>query len=484
MKHRILLIAVSVLLAVLLCACGSDYTEDVKEFAMIAESDDLSALNMYPNLEYVDLRGSTCYDAILQYMDANPQIRVRYNVNLGNSKFNDDVREITLYPNDFEYQTLIRNLKYLPRLEYLRFVHMPLSPEQLNELKNAYPNLKLDYSISFSDHLFEMNTKELDLSFIESDQITDLISILSMFPELSEVRLSDNAANSNLSPSDVKLLVDAFPDIHYIYSFKLYGKMLTTSDTELVFDEVNIGNDDLDLIRDALNIMRDCKYVLLDSCGIDDSNMAALRSEYPDKEIVWRIFVNRYSMLTNEEMIRMTSKLTDQDTEPLRYCTNVKYLDLSYNKIADISFLSGYTELECAILTLTNISDLTPLVNCRNLTWLELFTCTNLEDISCLAQMNNLKYLNISMTKVTDISELSELPLERFICVDSKIDKDDLGQFQEQHPQCLVKTTGSAVGYAWRYNDKKQKEPFEYYERLCEIFRYNDKSYKGNTKEK
>ena len=94
MKHRILLIAVSVLLAVLLCACGSDYTEDVKEFAMIAESDDLSALNMYPNLEYVDLRGSTCYDAILQYMDANPQIRVRYNVNLGNSKFNDDVQEI------------------------------------------------------------------------------------------------------------------------------------------------------------------------------------------------------------------------------------------------------------------------------------------------------------------------------------------------------------------------------------------------------
>lgn len=484
MKHRILLIAVSVLLAVLLCACGSDYTEDVKEFAMIAESDDLSALNMYPNLEYVDLRGSTCYDAILQYMDANPQIRVRYNVNLGNSKFNDDVQEITLYPNDFEYQTLIRNLKYLPRLEYLRFVHMPLSPEQLNELKNAYPNLKLDYSISFSDHLFEMNTKELDFSFVESDQITDLISILSMFPELSEVRLSDNAANSNLSPSDVKLLVNAFPDIHFIYSFKLYGKMLTTSDTELVFDEVNIGNDGLDLIRNALNIMRDCKYVLLDSCGIDDSNMAALRSEYPDKEIVWRIFVNRYSMLTNEEMIRMTSKLTDQDTEPLRYCTNVKYLDLSYNKITDISFLSGYTELECAILTLTNIGDLTPLENCRNLTWLELFSCPGVTDISNLVQLKNLKFLNLSQTKVSDIAVLDLLPLERFVCVDAKISKDDLNRFVEQHPQCLVNANGSPTGYAWRYNDKKQQEPFKYYEELKIIFRYGDKSYNGNTKEK
>lgn len=484
MKHRILLICISMLLVFLLCGCDSDYTDDVTEFAMIAESDDLSALDMYPNLEYVDLRGSTCYDAILAYMDANPQIRVRYNVSLGNVKFNNDVQEITLYPNDFEYQTLLQNMKYLSRLQYVRFIHMPLAPEQLNELKAAYPNLTIDYSISYSDHEFEMNATELDLAFIESSQLEELIPILSMLPELSDVRLSDNAANSNLSPSDVKVLVSAFPDIHFQYSFKLFGKILSTSDTKLEFDEVNIGNEGLTLIRDALDIMKDCNYVLLDSCGIDDSNMAVLRNDYPDKEIVWRIFVNRYSMLTNEEMIRMTSKLTDQDTAPLRYCTNVKYLDLSYNKITDISFLSGYTELECAILTLTSISDLTPLENCGNLTWLELFACPGVTDISGLTQLKNLKYLNLSQTKVSDISVLDQLPLERFVCVDARISKSDLERFAEQHPQCLVNSTGSPTGYAWRYNDKNQKEPFAYYEKLQEIFRYNDKSYKGNTKEK
>ena len=483
MKRRILLIGITVLLIFLLCGCDSDYTDDVKEFAMITESSDLSALNMYPNLKYVDLRGSTCYDAILQYKEANPQIRVRYNVNLGNVKFNNDVQEITLYPNDFEFEELLRNLKYLPQLQYVRFIHMPLTLEQLNELKAEYPNLKIDYTISFADHEFEMNATELDFAFIESSQIDDLIPILPMFPNLSDVWLSDNAANSNLSPSDVKLLVNALPDIRFIYSFKLFGQMLSTRDTELVFDEVNIGNDGLELIRDALDIMKDCSYVLLDSCGIDDSNMEALRNDYPDKKIVWRIFVSRYSMLTDEEMIRMTSKVTDKDTAPFRYCTNVKYLDLSYNNISDFNFLSNFTELECAILTLTNISDLTPLGNCPNLTWLELFSCSKVKDISCLAQAKNLKYLNLSYTRVSDISVLDQLPLERFVCVDAKISKSDLSRFVEQHPQCLVNSTGSPTGYAWRYNDKKQQEPFEYYEKLREIFRYDDKSFKGNKKE-
>ena len=64
MKHRFFIICMSVLLALTLCGCNSDYMNEVKEFAMIADHDDLSALEQYPNLEYVDLRGSTCYDAI------------------------------------------------------------------------------------------------------------------------------------------------------------------------------------------------------------------------------------------------------------------------------------------------------------------------------------------------------------------------------------------------------------------------------------
>ena len=484
MKHRFFIICMSVLLALTLCGCNSDYMNEVKEFAMIADHDDLSALEQYPNLEYVDLRGSTCYDAIIQYISEHPEIRVRYNVNLGNVKVNNDVPDITLYPNDFDFQTLLLNLKYLPQLQKIHFIHMPLSPDQLNELKTTYPDLDVNYDIIFAGRDFTKTANEIDLTFLESQQIGEAISLLRMLPNISKVYLSSADVTGKLVPADVKLLVDAFPDIDFYYSFRLFGQEISTADVQLIFDEVQIGNEGLSQIREALDIMKHCELVILDSCGIDDVNMESLRKEYPGKDIVWRIFVNRYSLLTNEEMIRMPSGVTDKNIMPLKYCTNVKYLDLSGNKVSDFSFLSNFTELECAILTLTNIRDLTPLLNSKNLTWLELYSCSKIEDFSPIAQMKNLKYLNLSKTKISDISPLNQLSLERFVCVDSKISDDGLQQFSIQNPNCLVSNSGSALGYAWRFNDKRQKEPFEYYEKMSQVFRYNDRYYFGNRKEK
>ena len=276
--------------------------------------------------------------------------------------------------------------------------------------------------------------------------------------------------------------MDAIPAVRFNYVFKLFDQKVSLLSEELVFDTVEIGNDGIAAIREALDAMPNCSYVKLDSCGIDDDVMAQLRADYPDKQIVWRVFVGKYSILTDEEMLRMTFSIGDDDTSGLQYCNDVKYLDVNSSKITNISFMSHMPKLECVILTLTKVKDLSPLANCPNLTWLELANCSGVNDLSGISSLTGLKYLNISGTKVTDLNVLENVPLKRLKCAKSRLKESDLDSFALDHPDCSVVNTGSVLGYGWRFDDYNQKIPFAYYTELQKIFRYDDKTFSGNRK--
>ena len=486
---RVLKLITALAATVLLCAgCSTyrydyDYRDEVTEYAMIAQSGDLVKLNEYPNLTYVDLRGSTCYDEILAYAQANPHVTVRYSVQLGQKRFNQDTVDIVLNGYAVTYEALADNLKYLPNAKTVHIHQAELQEEELTTLREAYPQIDFTYSVEIAGQRYEHTVTELNLSRLSPKEIDEAIHGISLLPQLTDVQLMSGEGNSNLALSDVKRLVDAFPSVNFHYTFQLFGQKISILAQELVFDSVEIGNDGVAAIREALDVMTSCTYVKLDSCGIDDDVMVQLRDDYPDKQVVWRVFAGKFSILTDEEMLRMTYSIGDDDVAGLKYCNKVKYLDMSSSKITNISFVAHMPQLECVILTLTKINDLTPLTNCPNLTWLELSNCSSIRDLTALSAMQSLKYLNISHTKVTNLSALDSVPLERFNCVKSTVKTSVLDSFVAKHPDCYTTSKGSALGYGWRYNDKDQKEPFPYYAQLRTIFRYDDKDFRGNHKE-
>ena len=484
MKRIVTLLVLSALVLTL-SACqnlSEDYRLVVQEFAMIVEDGDLSALNEYPNLQYVDLRGSTCYDAILDYAEAHPDVTVRYNVQVGQKRINQDDTELTLSHYEFEYDMLLENLKYLPKIQAVHFKETELTADQVQTLRSTYPNVTFDYTVELHNQEVAHNTISLNLSTLGPEGVDEVVATLSMLPELQEIELMGIYGSSPFSTSDVKKLIDAAPTAKIHYEFTLFGQKVTTLDEQLVFDTVQIGNEGVAEIRAALDIMTQCTYAVFDSCGIDDETMAALRADYPQKNVVWRVFVEKYSLLTNEEMIRMTSKLNNENVAPLKYCTEIKYVDISNNKdLSDISFLGSMPKLEAVILTLTKTEDLSPLANCPDLTWLELTACSHITDLSPLSGLQNLKYLNVAATKVSDVSYLDSLKLERFNCVDARVTKSALENFKAKHPDCITVSTGSTRGNGWRYDDDKGTV-FSYYAELQTIFRYNEKNYFGNRK--
>ena len=97
---------------------------------------------------------------------------------------------------------------------------------------------------------------------------------------------------------------------------------------------------------------------------------------------------------------------------------------------------------------------------------------------------DNLKYLNISFTKVSDISSLEHLPLERFNSMGNNVSPASQAEFAKWHPECLTRFTGKQpYGYGWRYIDNGITYN-DYYANMRIVFRYDDKDYHGNRKER
>ena len=474
---RILSLTAILLMVLGLSACqlyNHDYKEDVLEYAMIVtDGSELSILDQYPNLEYVDLRGSTCYEEILDYSASHPTVKVRFSIELGQQPINQDATEIRLYGYDATFEDLKNNLKFFRFLNSVHIDQISITKEQLDELKSTYPQIDFTYTVKLGKDVHDATVKELNISEISSKEVELALTVLEHLPDLTRVDLVNAGGESNLSVNDCKALMEAYPHISFHYQFSLFGQTLSTKTESVTYKDVMIGNGGLEDLRMALAVMPNCKYMCLDNCNIDNESLDKFRADFPDKSIVWRVFIDKHSVLTDAEVISLSGVVRDSDAEPLKYCTNVKYLDMTGCKIRDFAFLAGMTKLECAVLQQTHISDLSVLSNCSNLVWLDLVNCTSLKDVTPLANVASLKYLNLSLTKVKELSPLDQIPLERFKCVKGAVSDAELDTFRSKHPQCLTSKTGSSVGKGWRYNDGAQREPFEYYTKMIEVFGYD-----------
>nr|WP_308649063.1 dockerin type I domain-containing protein [uncultured Agathobacter sp.] len=120
--------------------------------------------------------------------------------------------------------------------------------------------------------------------------------------------------------------------------------------------------------------------------------------------------------------IALRSSLLDYDTNKDGYVSydEIKAIDFIYvdndkgATLEDISCLKYAENLETCYLDNTNISDLTPIADLKNLKKLYIYNDKKIADISALKNLTQLAILNISGTKVTDITSLATLKnLER-----------------------------------------------------------------------
>ena len=391
-----------------------------------------------------------------------PNGTVRYSVPLRGQNLSQDTESVNLSgASSEELAAAQQALSLLPKLKVIELGTIGLdtySREELDQLRQSAPNAELSYTLQVLGQVLGPDTSSLDLSGASQEELAAVIPLLSNLPNLQLIHLGSEA-NGNITWPNIWDVHNAAPEAALDFGFSIWGVATNLSSTELNLSHVKM-DDNGDAVYNVLPLMRNCTVVDMDSCGVDNNSMIRIRDANPNVNVVWRIwFGENYSVRTDVIKI-LASKpskggaITNADVAALSCCTKLKYLDIGHNdSLTDCSFFNSMPDIEVVILTLTGITDITPLANCPHLEYLEL-THTGVSDLSPLANAKELRHLNIGDTKITDITALYGLTdMERlFICLRHHVPQDQIDEMQRRAPECEINVDQDdpSLG-AWRF---------------------------------
>ena len=454
---------------------------------------EIPLLEYFTELRSADLRGSSCYREIAAWSAAHPEVEVRYTVPLPDgSSVENSVQELSLEQmTEDQVPALLDALQFLGQVNSIRLGEVGgerLSMQAMTQIREALPNAEFSFSYAINGGSVDGYATSIDLSGIDHDEVASAAVILSCMQNLETVELGSEGGG-RLSWEDIALLKASGPNADFHYRFTLYGKEVNLDTETLDFRGVEV-TDNGDALYPVLSCMNHCRYLDMDSTGVPNEAMEKIRDLFPQTKVVWRIwFGENYSVRTDTERI-LASKPTVggmiYDASVLKYCTDLKYLDLGHNdELSDLSFAMYMPKLEVLIIAMTNITDISPLRNCMALEYLEL-NSTNIADLSPLEGHTALRHFNIaSCPKIKDISPIySVTELERFwIGKQTPVPAAQIAEMRSAAPGCKINTTvdEDPTGEAWRFTRYDPEEPKYYWVPRYELLRnqmgYNYQEY-------
>ena len=460
---------------------GGKYANDTESLTVseLTLEDVEFIFTYFTHLKTLDASQCDDYDVLAVAEATMTHCEVVYDVDLSAVSVDHNAASLeTGFGAENDFEKLMANLVYLPKLKTLTLRDPALSPEQVEALRDAYPDMAISHTVKVFGEEYEADVTELDLSGMTGPDAVEVVKQLQKLPDLTYVNLTPENGIGGMSLEDVKNLMEAVPDVTFGFEFDFYGTKLSTADEEVHIKNTKIGEEGMETVRNALDLLRNCKRFVLENCQIPNETMAQLRDDYRDRtKVVWRVSYGEGSTLTDAEVIRAVYNLVDDNCHNLIYCEDAKYMDIGHNEWLDAcEFVSGMKSLEYVIISGAPIKSLEPFRSCKNLKMLEAAFCEYITDVSPLADCPNLQMLNISNTHVQDLSPLDDLPLTH-LCVRTnpsgkcRLTQEEQDRVMAQHPKCWISFDGpQPYGVGWRYGED-ELTPLDHYKVVREVFR-------------
>lgn len=461
---------------------GGKYANDTESLTVSELTlEDVEFLGKYfPELKKLDASQCDSYDVLAVAEATLTHCEVVYDVDLSAVAIDHNAASLEIgFSATDDFEKLMTNLIYLPKLQSLKLTDPALSVEQVQSLREAYPQIAITHTVEVFGLEYDVQTTEqLDLSGMTGEDAVLAAEQIKKLPNLTYVNLTPEKGIGALSVQDVKLLMEAVPDVVFGFTFDFYGTTLSTADEEVHIKNTKIGDEGEQNVRDALDLLKNCKRFVLENCGVSNETMAKLRDDYRSRtKIVWRISYGKGTTMTDAEVIRAVYDLVDDNCHNLIYCEDAKFMDIGHNEWLDgCDFVSGMKSLEYVIISGAPIKSLEPFRSCKNLKMLEAAFCEYITDVSPLAECTNLQMLNISNTHVTDLSPLDKLPLTHLTVRTNpsgrcRLTQEEQDRVMKQHPDCWISFAGAQpYGVGWRYGED-EVTPLDHYKVVRIVFR-------------
>lgn len=465
------LLLLTIFASLALCGCAAKVElssgtvkDNLQSITAVVTPEDLEKLDSFEQLGSADFTGSSCYAELADWASRHPLVETRYTVTFPNGAVaENNTHELDLTGlKDADLEEALENLAYLPQLKSVDLGSDSdgLSPAGMLQFREGWPDLEFRYHCRLLGKDSTLDETELDLTGVAESKIRSALKTIACMKNLKTIELGSDEEKNAPGWALIHSLRDAAPDAIIRYRFTLYDVPLTLEDEEVDLSYHYIA-DGWPEVLEIAECMPNLKTLLMDTCAVGNEDMEKIRDALPDTEVVWRInFGGAYTARTNETRILASSPsvggaLGDSDVAVFKYFTKMKYLDIGHNElITDLSFVRYMPDLEVLIIAMNPLGDLSPLADCPKLEYLELFYSMT-DDLSPLAGLKNLKHLNVGhCPKLTDISPIYDLELERFYLgtfASCPVPPEQVDHYRELHPDCEVDNESweSSEG-AWR----------------------------------
>ncbi len=358
------------------------FPADSAELTLTLEEGEAALLERFPALRRLDLTGSRCLDEILAYRESHPEVEIVYDAQLPDG---------TVIAHD---------------------------------------------------------AVSADLSALRHGEVDETVKMLRLLPELQSVDLGERPeepGEEDLQWEDIGAFQTALPDVRVDYRFRLFDKDFSTLDEEMILSH-RAMDDQGEAVRAVLPYMTACRFLDMDSCGVDNEHMAAIRDDFPQMKVVWRVWFGIYTCRTDVKRLLASSEgngIKDWEADALYYLTDLVWVDIGHSELHDLSFLYNMPNIEVLIVACAPWKDATPIGSLEKLEYLEILS-TSCNDISCFSNLHALKHLNIgNCNHITDISSLYGLTqLERlWIGCMTPVPQEQKDEIRRRLPNTEINTT-------------------------------------------
>ena len=448
---------------------GASFESSATEITVPLQAGESRLLERFPNLSSVNLTGSEDIAEVREFANAHPEISVQCDLSLLGQTVAFDATSLTV-SGSYDVADIQQAINTLLNLTNLDLRACKLDNISLIKLMQANPDLSIQCMAEVFGAYVDNQTTTLVIPADQAKQKeidSELFRVLGLFPALQSLDLTQ--LNGTLTPEAIQALQQEFPSLQILYTFQLFGREIKTTDTELDLYEVRVKNEGVPELEKVLACMPNCTYADMAYTKVDNETMAALAAKFPKIKFSWMIHFAAYSCRTDANMLKVSKPFygfTSDVADILKYCTDLEYLDIGHNKLTDLSFLSHMKNLKVLIAAISfNITDISPIANCTQLEYLELFS-NRIVDVSPLSGLTQLKHLNICNNRIVDASPLYSLQnLERLWIANNPLSEEQKAQLVAHMPNCEVNlTTHNPTAEGWKKGAR--------YELLSKQFHY------------
>ena len=243
--------------------------------------------------------------------------------------------------------------------------------------------------------------------------------------------------------------------------------------TYLNLDEQRLN---YNMVKSILAKYPNLKKVDMFNVQLYRNQVEELASLYPEIEFGWTMKIGKDHTVRTDATAFSTMHFSNSqphstaDIAVLRFCKNLKALDIGHNSVNDISWLTELPDLRFLIIAINKVTDITPLASLTKLEYLEMFN-NNISDLTPLTGLIHLMDLNIGYNLITDYTPLYEMTwlkrlwLGKAYKKKNDIPADVIEMLKEKLPNTQLDWKSNPTMGGWRDHPHHDviDEMFDYY---------------------